>query len=336
MELRPGQLQGHLNQGELASIYLLAGDEPLLVLEAADALRHSARAAGYDERQVLHVEAGFDWNQLAAAGDSLSLFAQRRIIEIHLPDKGPGKDGSAALIDYARNPPPDTVLIVLATPLPARQRHDAWYRQLSDAGVVVFAWPVTAAELPAWISQRARSRKLSLDDGAVAVLAERAEGNLLAAAQEIDRLALLYPDTRVDAAAMLQVSADSARFDIFDLGAKALAGDGPGVIRSAARLREEGVDPVPILWSLVNDLRTLQQIQGGGKTRPMPPHRKRLLGAAARRIKRGRVLRLLWLAAHADQVNKGAARGYAWAELVTLALGMAGIDPPRSPLSATG
>ncbi len=321
--------QGPGSQDNFSSIYLFAGDEPLIVLEAADALRQTAREAGYDERQVLHVEGGFDWHQLAAAGDTLSLFAQKRIIEIHLPDKGPGKDGSAALINYAKNPPPDTILIVLATPLPGKERHKAWYKRLAEAGREMYAWPLDSDKLPGWITQRARSRNVALNADAVAVLAERAEGNLLAAAQEIDRLALLFPDETVDAAAMLQVAADSAHFDIFDLGGKALAGDGPGVIRTAERLREEGIDPVLILWALVADIRTLQQVQAGGKTRPMPPQRRQLLARAAKRIKRGRILRLLALAAHADQVNKGAERGRAWAELVTLALGVAGIDPAR-------
>ena len=319
-------------QGEFSSIYLFAGDEPLIVLEAADSLRQTARAAGYDERQVLHVEGGFDWQQLATAGDTLSLFSQQRIIEVHLPDKGPGKDGSAALIDYAKNPPPDTILIVLATPLPSKQRHAAWYKRLTEAGRESYAWPLDAEKLPGWIANRARKKGVALDGDAITVLAERAEGNLLAAAQEIDRLALLFPDSTVDAASMLQVAADSAHFDIFDLGSKALAGDGAGVIRTAGRLREEGIDPVPILWALVADLRTLQQVQAGGKTRPMPPQRRQLLARAAKRIKRGRLLRLLWMAANADQVNKGAKRGHAWAELVTLALGVAGVDPARSSI----
>lgn len=332
MELRPAQLDKHLKQADFAPIYLFAGDEPLIVLEAADALRRAARTHGYDERQVLHVEGGFNWQQLAAAGDTLSLFAEKRLIELHLPDAGPGKDGGVALTEYAKNPPKDTILIVLATPLAAKKRHDAWYKNIAKIGAVLFAWPVSPDELPAWINRRAARQKVSLNEDAVAVLAERAEGNLLAAAQEIDRLALLYPDQTVDAQAMLQVSADSARFDIFDLGGKALAGDAAGVIRTATRLREEGVDPVPIVWALVNDLRSIQQIQEGGKTRPMPPQRKRLLDQAARRIKRTRLLRLLWLAAVADQVNKGAQRGMPWAELVTLALGIAGVDPARSAL----
>lgn len=330
MNTPPDRIAAVIRRRGLAGIYLLAGDEALLVLEAADAVRRAARADGYDEREVLHVQPGFDWAQLAAAGDSLSLFAQKRIIELHLPDAGPGKDGGAALTDFAANPPADTLLLIIATPLPAKQRHAAWYKKLDAAGVTSFAWPIDAGELPQWIARRAASRQLDLTREAVDVLAERTEGHLLAAAQEIDRLALLFADQRVDAEAMLAVAADSARFDMFDLGNKALAGDAAGVIRTAQRLREEGIDPVPILWALVRDLRGLLAIQAGDKPGgPMPPQRRRLLDAAAKRLSRARLQRLLWLAAHADQVNKGAARGRPWAELVTLSLGMAGVRPPR-------
>lgn len=339
MELRPDQIPGHLDKDALAPVYLLAGNEPLLAHEAADAVRGAARGAGYAEREVLHVEVGFDWDRLAFAGDSLSLFAQQRLIELYLPDKGPGKDGSAALSAYAKRPPDDTILLVLASPLDAKQRHNAWYKALAKVGVASFAWPLDAQRLPGWIEQRAGVRGVRLASDAVTVLAAQTEGNLLACAQEIDRLALLYGDETVDAETMRRVTADSARFDIFDLPAKALAGDAAGVLRSLDRLREEGVDPVPILWALVRELRTLYQAgkaqQRGELDRflnnlRMPPARKRQLGAAAHRVKAGRLLRLLDTAAHIDQANKGAARGRPWEELVTLALGLAGAHVPIS------
>lgn len=337
MDIRPEQLAGHLKKGDFAPLYLLAGNEPLLAFEAADAVRKAASAAGYDERKVLHAESGFDWGQLAFSGDSLSLFSQQRLIELHLPEKGPGKDGGAALSDYAGNPPDDTILIVIATPLAAQQRHRAWYKALAKAGVVSFAWPLDAARLPQWISQRARARGVQLGDDARTVLAAQTEGNLLACAQEIDRLALLFGSETVDAQTMREVTADSARFDIFDLPAKAVAGDTAGVVRSIERLREEGVDPVPILWAVVREIRILYQAgkakQGGQldqflKSLRMPPARKRQLQASAGQVKAGRLLRLLHAAAHLDQANKGAARGRPWEELVTLVLGLAGTTLP--------
>lgn len=347
MPVKPEQLTGRLRSHGLDSVYLLAGDEPLLLGEAADAVRGAAREAGYDERQVLHAEGGFDWSELTAAGQAMSLFASRRIIELHLAQKTPGKDGAAALKEFAQQPPPDTVLIVHAGTLDASQRKSAWVRAQEAAGVFVYAWPFPSSQLPDWIEARARRAGLQLDEEALAVLASRTEGNLLAADQEIRRLALLFPQGEVDAEAMREATADSARFDIFDLPSKALDGDATGVVRSLDRLREEGVDPVPILWALVNDLRllfraTLAARRGNAesalKNVRLPPQRKRQIAAAAGHQKPRRLLRLLRDAARIDRINKGAERGPAWDELITLALKMAGQDnlPVRKISHTTG
>lgn len=335
MPIRPDQLTGRLRSRGLDGVYLLAGDEPLLLAEAADAVRAAARANGYDERQVLHAEGGFDWSELTTACQSLSLFSDRRIIELYVAGKGPGKDGSAALKAFAQQLPEDTLLIVHAGVLDASQRKSAWARALDAAGAFVYAWPFPSEQLPNWIEGRARRVGLRLDAEALTVLTSRTEGNLLAADQEVQRLALLFPEGVVDAGSMRAATADSARFDIFDLPTKALNGDAAGVIRSLDRLREEGVDPVPILWALVNDLRLLFRASVAtrrgnvesvmGKVR-LPPQRKRQIAAAAKHQRPRRLLRLLQDAARADRVNKGAERGRAWDELVTLALKMAGQD----------
>lgn len=337
MELKPEQLPADLRRHGLRPAYLLAGEEPLLVHEAADAVRAAARAAGHDERDVLHAEPGFDWSQLAAAGDNLSLFASRRLIELHLPDKGPGKPGADALGRYLDDPPADTVLIVLAPGLASNQRRNAWYKQLAGAGAAVYAWPLPATALPDWIERRAAGRGVTLTSDAVAVLAALTEGNLLAAAQEIDRLALLFPDTTVDADAMREAGADAARFAVFDLPAKALAGDAEGAVRSLLRLREEGVDAVPVLAALTRELRLLHRLAGAGDRERalasvrMPPARKRQLAAAASRIRPTAALALLRRAARLDRINKGAAPGRPWEELVRLALDTAAAAGPRSP-----
>ncbi len=336
MELRPDQFNRQLENNPLARVYLLAGDEPLLVLEAADALRGTARAAGFTEREVLHAEPGFDWDQLASAGASLSLFSDKRILELHLPDKGPGKPGSAALIEYARNAPDTTLLLVVATPLASSARKAAWYKALTKAGVAMYAWPLDYSRLPDWISQRARSRRLNLTREAVELLAVQTEGNLLACAQEIDRLALLHGETRVGAAEVAEAASDHARFGIFDLPAKALNGDAAGALRSLKRLREEGVDAVPILWALVRETRLLYQASQAARRNRldamlagvfMPPARKRQIADAARRSDPAALARLLRRAGHADRINKGAQAGRAWDELITLTLGLAGIAP---------
>lgn len=347
MPIRPEQLSGRLRSHGLDSVYLLAGDEHLLLGEAAEAVRAAAGEAGYDERQVLHAEGGFDWSELTAAGQAMSLFSTRRVIELYLAQKSPGKDGSAALKQFAQQPPPDTVLIVHAGALDASQRKSAWARALESTGAFVYAWPLPQAQLPDWIESRAKRAGLHLDEQALAVLASRTEGNLLAADQEIRRLTLLFPDGRVDAESMREATADSARFDIFDLPSKALDGDTAGVVRSVDRLREEGVDPVPILWALVNDLRLLFRAslaarRGNAESAlanvRLPPQRKRQIAAAAGHQKPRRLLRLLRDAARVDRINKGAERGPAWDELITLALKMAGQDdlPGRQISRSTG
>jgi DNA polymerase-3 subunit delta len=189
VQLKPDQLAAALGRG-LAPVYLLAGEEPLLVADGADAVRRAARAAGHDERVVHEVERGFDWNVLAGEASSLSLFAQRRLIELRLGSGKLSDEGATALIDYLAAPPPDVVLLLTAETLDKRARSSAWYAACDRAGVVVYAWPLDAAGLPRWLIGRARDKGLTLDEPAAALLADLTEGNLLAAAQELDKLAV--------------------------------------------------------------------------------------------------------------------------------------------------
>jgi len=339
MDVRADQLQRQLDAQPLARCYLLAGEEPLQVLEAADAVRGAARQQGFDEREVLHAESGFDWSQLATAGATQSLFSERRILELHLPDKGPGQPGSAAIINYAKDPPEATLLLIVAPGLASNARKTAWYKAIAKAGVVMYAWSLPGSRMTGWLEQRARSRGLRLDREAIALLASHTEGNLLAAAQEIDRLALLHPDETVGAAQIAAAASDHARFDIFDLPTKAIDGDVSGALHSLARLREEGVDAVPITWALVNDIRLLYRAARAARRNQidavmakvfMPPQRKRQIAAAARRSDPAHLADLLRHAARLDGINKGARKGRAWDELVTLTLGLAG-KPLRQP-----
>jgi DNA polymerase-3 subunit delta len=256
MPLRPDQLAGQLSR-RLASAYLLAGEEPLLVEEAADAVRAQARAEGYAEREVLHVEAGFDWGRLRRAGENLSLFSNRRLIELHLPEKGPGVEGAQALSEFLEAAPPDTLLLVRAGRLDKKQRGSGWVTGFERAGVVMYAWPVGPAELPGWITARARAAGLQPDPESVDMLASRTEGNLLACAQELDKLKLIYPDGRLDAARVQAAVADSTRFGVMDLANRALAGDAAGALQTLRRLEGEGEAAVLIVWTLARDLRVL-------------------------------------------------------------------------------
>ncbi|MGB7756257.1 MAG: DNA polymerase III subunit delta [Salinisphaera sp.] len=336
MDIRAEDFEAEFARHPLARAYVLAGIEPLQVVEAADAVRRRARDEGFDERDILHAEPGFDWAQLATAGANQSLFAARRIVELHLTDKGPGKPGSAAIADFLKQDAPDTLLLVVAPGLATSARKSAWYKSVAKAGVVSYAWPLPASRMVAWIERRAGKRDLALTREAAQLLATQNEGNLLAAAQEINRLALLYPDATVDHAEVAEAASDHARFDIFDLPAKALDGDAAGAVKSLYRLRAEGVDAVPITWALVNDLRTLYQAALAARANRldafmnkifMPVPRKRQISKAARAADPAHLARLLRQAARADAINKGAAPGRAWDELITLTIALSGRTP---------
>jgi len=245
--------------GELAPAYLLAGAEHLLVIEAADAVRARAKALGYAEREVLDVEANFDWNRLADSGRSMSLFASRRLLELRLPTGRPGKDGSAAIIEYCASPPPDTVLLVTANDWSSKHA-GTWSNAIERIGTLVVAWPLKREELPGWIGARAAARGLRLDAEATALLADRVEGNLLAAAQEIDKLALLHGAQAVDAAMLEASVADDARYDVFRLADAAIGGDAGRALRIVEGLRAEGEDLVPLLGWLLTQLRLLARV----------------------------------------------------------------------------
>ena len=255
MELRPDRLERQLAAEPLRPVYLIAGSEPLLVQELADAVRARARAEGFGEREVLDVEPGFDWNRLSQGLASLSLFASRRLFELRLPSGKPGKDGSEALREFCERPPPDTVLLITCQDW-SKSHAGKWSEAIARAGHLVPVWPLKPHELGDWLQRRLRSRGLVATPDAVQRLADRVEGNLLAAAQEVDKLALLAgagpgaargtgPQAGADAAVLdvetkERLVADSARFDVFRLADAALAGDAARAVRMLAALRAEG------------------------------------------------------------------------------------------------
>ncbi|MEN8168785.1 MAG: DNA polymerase III subunit delta [Pseudomonadota bacterium] len=334
MKLRFDQLQDHLQQG-LRPIYLLSGDEPLQLGEAADAIRSQARQQGFSERQVMHVEAGFDWNTLASASDTLSLFAEQRLIDLRLPSGKPGREGGAALSDYAANPPPDTVLLISSGKLDKNAAKSKWFKSLDKAGVTLQVWPVEAAALPRWVAQRMRSRGLNASPEAAQLLAERVEGNMLAASQEVEKLRLLYGESAIDAEMVEQGVADSARYDIFELVDTVLLGDAARVARVMEGLRGEGVEPILILWALVREIRAMEEMayeieQGASaesvmKSRWVWEKRKPAVRAGLKRHNQRRWSQLLRRAVRIDRMVKGAEQGNPRDELLQLALLMAGV-----------
>lgn len=325
--LRPEQLEGQLQRG-LAPVYVIAGDEPLLVQEMADQVRARARHEGVEEREVLHVEAGFDWGRLNETGASLSLFAMRRLVELRLNDAKPGDAGSRALTRYAARPPSDVTLLVIAGRLDRRARAAAWFKALEKAGHAAYAWPVGAAQWPRWVAARCRANGLSADREALEVLCARTEGNLLACAQEIQKLRLLHPDGRIDRERVLASVADHARFDVFDLPDCVLSGRVAEAVRRLDRLRDEGVEAVLVLWALTRDLRLLARaawlrehgssVEQALKTAGIWSFRQTAFRAALSRLDRVQTQRVLARAAVVEQVVKGARRGQPWAELLEL------------------
>lgn len=327
-ELRVDELLGRLDQG-LAPIMLLAGEEPLIIEETLDRVREQARQLDYSEREILQVETGFDWNRIGAVTDNLSLFASRRLIELRMPNGKPGKDGSAVLKAYAQNPPADTALLVITGRLEPAQRKSAWVQAITKAGLMSYVWPLRRHELAGWVRERAQSRGLNLNAQAAALLADRNEGNLLALAQEVEKLVLISDGAEVGLAEAQEAVADSARYAVFDLPDAVAAGDVARALKITQRLRVEGEEPVLVLWGLSRDLRVLADLQatqaaGGPVAAVMSRHRvwknrQARLQQLAQRAPRQAWARLLARAAAADRAIKGAEPRRGWDELVELA-----------------
>ncbi len=324
-----------IGAGELKPAYLIAGEEHLLVLEAADALRARARAIGFNEREVLDVDAHLDWDKLARAGASMSLFASRRLIDLRLPTGKPGKEGAEAIIEYCGNPPPDTVLMIVCNEWSKQQQSGAWVNAIERIGVTLPVWPLKAEELPDWIAQRMASRGLRPDRAAIDALAARVEGNSLAAAQEIDKLALLHGANPLDAATLEELVTDSSRYDVFKLVDAALEGDASRTIRVLQGLRAEGEQVPALMGWVLNQLQLVARLAANGnlaaafRNEHIWPARERVYRNALGRAERRHWETCLVQAARVDRLSKGRGWGDAWVELERL---MTAIAMPRAPL----
>jgi DNA polymerase-3 subunit delta len=322
----------HLAGSDLKPAYLLAGAEHLLVIEAADALRARAKELGYLEREILDVEANFDWNRLADASRSLSLFASRKLIDLRLPSGKPGKDGAAAITEFCAAPPPDTVLLVTANDW-SKKHEGAWSAAIERVGLLVALWPLKREELPDWIGARMASRGLKATPDAIALLAERVEGNLLAAAQEVDKLALLHAGSTLDVEALEASVADDARYDVFRLTDAAIGGDAGRALHIVAGLRAEGEEIIPLLGWLLTQLRMLLRLASAPNVdaalrneRIWPQAREGLFRRALKSAGREHLERCLAQAGRIDAIAKGRAPGDAWREFERL---VAAIAQPR-------
>jgi DNA polymerase-3 subunit delta len=335
MRLKAEQLPNHLKQHGLASVFCISGDEPLQLLESADQIRAYARNNGFDERLLLNVDRGFDWNQLRDAGANLSLFSSKRLIELRLGDQKPGREGGAALTDYVSAPAPDNVLLITMARIDKQGQQTKWYRALDKAGVTIQIWPVEAARLPAWISNRARLLDKRISQEAAALIADRMEGNLLAAKQELDKLCLLVDAPEISIDDVMDAVTDSTRFDVFSMIEFALAGKTDRILRMIRGLRNEGVEPMGIFGALMWEFRRLCSMSyeikaGAARDRVFAqyrvwPQRKPAITAMLNRVDNITLGELLHQATELDRALKGAYRADPWELMENFLFRIAGV-----------
>jgi len=335
MQLRSELLEQHLLRGRLARCYVVAGDEALLTLEAQDAIRAAARAQGFAERQVLHADSRMDWSALDQAATGLSLFSERRLLEIRLPTGKPGKKGAEALQVHARRDDENTLTIVSLPRLDRATRSSEWASALQSAGVWIDVASVARDRLADWIAGRLGRQRQTASRAALAFLADRVEGNLLAAHQEIGKLQLLYGDGELSLEQIQAAVLDVARYEGNSLAGAMLAGDKSRITRLVAGLRAEG-EPLPLLlWMVAEELRNLLRLkQAASAGRPFAAAVRAVrLSAAPALVERvlpqlavSRLAELLARCAELDRLAKGlplAGRDDdPWLELTELALGL--------------
>ena len=323
------QLAAHLER-ELRLLYVVYGDDPLLVIEAADAIRAKARQQGYGEREVLTVLPSFDWNQLLAAGGNLSLFGDRKLIDLRIPTGKPGKEGGAALEEWCRHQSLDNLLLITLPELDWREEKAAWFAALVNAGIVIRLVAPTLAELPGWLAGRLRRQQQSANEESLRFIAERVEGNLLAAHQEIQKLGLLHPPGHLSSAQVREAVLNVARYDIDGLREALLAGDVARLARTLDGLMHEGEPPPLVLWAMCEEIRALAVIRAGiDAGRPLDAllkdakvwgPRQHPVKKAVSRLSTATLEAALRHAGKIDLLAKGLGQGNIWEEFLRLGL----------------
>ena len=332
MKLNADSLARHLEQ-QLLPTYLISGDEPLIAGEAADAIRNRARAQGFSEREVFFQERGADWEAVRTATHTLSLFASRRIIEVRLPSGKPGTSGGRALASIIESLGPDTLLLILTGRLDREAQGAEWVRAVETRGAWIAVWPVSGERFVPWLSARCRQLGLTADTGALELLAERTQGNLLAARQELEKLALLLDDRRINVDAVRASSTDSARFDVGELTEALVAGESARALRVLSGLKSRADRAAA---------RAVGRGAGGAGTVGRSERCARRAGDSAvgtaggsctspRRAPRLPFTQLVARAARADAMAKGRMHGDAWDEIALLAADMCGRPALASP-----
>ncbi len=326
MRVRLEQLPAQLKQG-LSPIYLVSGDEPLQRNEACDAIRAAARDAGFSQREIFEVGTSFDWNQLLAEANALSLFAEQKIIDLRIPNGKLGRDGGAALTEYCSNPPQDTLLLITLPKLDRTQQNSKWFKAVEQNASIIQIWPVEPKQLPGWIAHRLKLAGFNATPDAAQLLSDRVEGNLLAAHQEIEKLSLLREAGPLSAEDLLEVIADSARYDVFELVDSALRGELHRCLKILAGLKGEGIAPPVVLWALHREVAQLASLSTDVAKGLSMDHaltrakvwdkRKPMVSNALKRLKPPQWLSLMAECSKIDASAKGANEHDAWQLLET-------------------
>jgi DNA polymerase-3 subunit delta len=332
MQVRPEQLERQLTQ-QLLPIYLVYGDEPLLVQEACDLIRKQARSQGCTDREVIDTATpNFDWQEIINSAASMSLFAERKLIELRLPSGKPGAEGSKALCEYVDRSGDEDVMLIIAGKIDKQSTSSKWFKTLDKVGAAVQIWPIDAKSLPRWLEQRVAGAGMRISGEALQLLSERVEGNLLCAVQEVEKLKLLASDGEITADTVTNAVADNARYNLFALADSAVNGDSAASLRMLHGLRGEGTEAAVVLWALTRELRTLYEIEAahrGGQNMQQAMKAQRVwnskipqVKAALSRHSAASLTGLLEQAAATDGSIKGFADGDPWDNLSALIVGL--------------
>lgn len=341
MRVSSNALAGQLKNG-LTPLYLLFGAEPLLVEEVLDCIRTTARTQGFSERIRLSVEAGFDWGEILAQGQAISIFAEKKLIELRMPTGKPGDAGAKAIIAYCDTLPQETSLVIVSGGIEKRSQNTKWFKAVDAAGAVVECPEIRADRLPDWVSQRMTAKGLQYDFAAVERICQLVEGNLLAAAQEINLLALLHGEEKITADSVESILADHARFNVYSYADACLSGSVKRVIRILQSLKRDQAEPIVILWALTRDVRILNQIAMTSEKSGQPPaalfkkygvwsNRASIMGSALKRTHANGWQNILRRLGRADLMVKGSApmqRQNIWEEIESISLAICGAKIP--------
>ncbi len=310
MKLKTEQLGAHLQKG-LSPFYIVSGDEPLLVEETCHQIRLAAKKYGIEERELLHAEAGFDWTQLLDETNAMSLFASRRLLEVRIPNGKPSDKGKA-LLEVVSNPNPDNVVLIVTPRLDAATQKTKWFKAIESAGAFIAIWPIDRNQLPGWLQRRIQAAGMSASQDAVALFAQRIEGNLLAGIQEIEKMRMMGTQ-QISAELVEEVTADSARYDAFSLADSCLLGNIGDASRILSHLKAEGHEAIMILGALLRKIRQLislqaygpQRLTEGFKSQNIWPKQQPPFKSALSRLSQAELFECLQTAEQIDRAIKG-------------------------------